>query len=107
MLVVSATTIGPDLAANAANGQRFGAWRATSRGRLGDRGVQPRSNHEPVRVLFPGLDAMCSRGHLRDRHHLADPRDGRHPEYVIAPLLTYTGLALSATFLSWLLWFGH
>ena len=28
-------------------------------------------------------------------------------EYVIAPLLTYTGLALSATLLSWLLWFGH
>jgi hypothetical protein len=28
-------------------------------------------------------------------------------EYVIAPLLTYTGLALSATLLTWLLWFGH
>jgi hypothetical protein len=28
-------------------------------------------------------------------------------EYVIAPLLTYTGLALSAALLSWLLWFGY
>ena len=28
-------------------------------------------------------------------------------EYVIAPLLTYAGLALSATLLVWLLWFGH
>jgi YtcA family len=28
-------------------------------------------------------------------------------EYVVAPLLTYAGLALSATFLAWLLWFGH
>jgi hypothetical protein len=28
-------------------------------------------------------------------------------EYVVAPLLTYTGLALSATLLFWLLWFGH
>ena len=28
-------------------------------------------------------------------------------EYVIAPLLTYAGLALSATWLIWLLLFGH
>ena len=28
-------------------------------------------------------------------------------EYVIAPLLTYAGLAVSATFLVWLVWFGH
>lgn len=28
-------------------------------------------------------------------------------EYVVAPLLTYAGLALSATLLAWLLWFGH
>jgi hypothetical protein len=28
-------------------------------------------------------------------------------EYVIAPLLTYAGLAVSATLLAWLLWFGH
>ena len=28
-------------------------------------------------------------------------------EYVVAPLLTYTGLALSATLLTWLLWFGN
>jgi hypothetical protein len=28
-------------------------------------------------------------------------------EYVIAPLLTYVGLAVSATFLMWLLMFGH
>ena len=28
-------------------------------------------------------------------------------EYVIAPLLTYAGLAVSATFLMWLVWFGH
>ncbi len=28
-------------------------------------------------------------------------------DYVVAPLLTYAGLALSATLLTWLLWFGH
>jgi YtcA family len=28
-------------------------------------------------------------------------------EYVIAPLLTYAGLAVSATLLVWLVWFGH
>ena len=28
-------------------------------------------------------------------------------EHVVAPLLTYAGLALSATLLFWLLWFGH
>jgi YtcA family len=28
-------------------------------------------------------------------------------EHVVAPLLTYGGLALSATLLAWLLWFGH
>ena len=28
-------------------------------------------------------------------------------EYVISPLLTYSGLALSATLLVWLVWFGH
>jgi hypothetical protein len=28
-------------------------------------------------------------------------------DYVVAPLLTYTGLAVSATLLAWLLWFGH
>jgi len=28
-------------------------------------------------------------------------------DYVVAPLLTYAGLAVSATVLAWLLWFGH
>jgi hypothetical protein len=28
-------------------------------------------------------------------------------EYVVAPLLTYVGLALSATWLIWLMLFGH
>ena len=28
-------------------------------------------------------------------------------DYVVAPLLTYVGLALSATLVTWLLWFGH
>jgi hypothetical protein len=28
-------------------------------------------------------------------------------EYVIAPLLTYAGLAVAATLLAWLFWFGH
>jgi hypothetical protein len=28
-------------------------------------------------------------------------------DYVVAPLLTYAALALSATLLAWLLWFGH
>ncbi len=28
-------------------------------------------------------------------------------DYVVAPLLTYAGLAVSATLLTWLLWFGH
>ena len=27
--------------------------------------------------------------------------------YVVAPLLTYVALAVSATLLTWLLWFGH
>jgi hypothetical protein len=28
-------------------------------------------------------------------------------DYVVAPLLTYAGLAVSATLLVWLFWFGH
>jgi len=28
-------------------------------------------------------------------------------EYVVAPLLTYSGLALTGTLLIWLFWFGH
>jgi hypothetical protein len=28
-------------------------------------------------------------------------------DYVVAPLLTYVALAVSATLLTWLLWFGH
>src|SRR5215831_17269325 len=28
-------------------------------------------------------------------------------EYVLAPLLTYAALAVSATLLAWLFWFGH
>ena len=28
-------------------------------------------------------------------------------EYVLAPLLTYTGFAVSAALLLWLFWFGH
>jgi YtcA family len=28
-------------------------------------------------------------------------------DFVVAPLLTYTGLAVSATLVAWLLWFGH
>ena len=28
-------------------------------------------------------------------------------DYVVAPLLTYAGLAISATLLVWLFWFGH
>src|ERR1700757_2285630 len=28
-------------------------------------------------------------------------------DYVVAPLLTYAALAVSATLLAWLLWFGH
>ena len=28
-------------------------------------------------------------------------------DYVVAPLLTYAGLAISATLLAWLFWFGH
>jgi hypothetical protein len=28
-------------------------------------------------------------------------------DYVVTPLLTYAGLAVSATLLAWLLWFGH
>ena len=28
-------------------------------------------------------------------------------DYVVAPLLTYAGLAVSATLLAWLVWFGH
>ncbi len=28
-------------------------------------------------------------------------------DYVVAPLLTYADLAVSATSVAWLLWFGH
>jgi hypothetical protein len=28
-------------------------------------------------------------------------------EYVVAPLLTYAGFAVSAALLLWLFWFGH
>ena len=28
-------------------------------------------------------------------------------DYVVAPLLTYAALAVFATLLAWLLWFGH
>ncbi len=28
-------------------------------------------------------------------------------DYVVAPLLTYAGLAVSAALLAWLIWFGH
>jgi len=28
-------------------------------------------------------------------------------DYVVAPLLTYAALAVSATLLVWLFWFGH
>jgi len=28
-------------------------------------------------------------------------------DYVVAPLLTYAGLAVAATLLAWLFWFGH
>jgi hypothetical protein len=28
-------------------------------------------------------------------------------DYIVAPLLTYAGLAVSATLLAWLFWFGH
>jgi hypothetical protein len=28
-------------------------------------------------------------------------------DYVVAPLLTYAALAMSATLLAWLVWFGH
>jgi hypothetical protein len=28
-------------------------------------------------------------------------------DYVVAPLLTYAGLAVAATLLVWLFWFGH
>jgi len=28
-------------------------------------------------------------------------------EYVVAPLLTYAGLAVATTLLAWLFWFGH
>jgi len=31
----------------------------------------------------------------------------RIQEYVVAPLLTYTGFAVSAALLLWLFWFGH
>jgi hypothetical protein len=32
---------------------------------------------------------------------------GASPTCVVAPLLTYTSLAVSATLLAWLLWFGN
>ena len=52
---------------------------------------------------------------IRRNRHLTGPL-GSHLQFlavagisdcVVAPLLTYAGLAMSATLLAWLLWFGH
>ena len=47
-------------------------------------------------------------GGLRMTHDLlhGDVVAGIH-DYVVAPLLTYAALAVSATLLAWLLWFGQ
>ena len=111
MLVVSATRIGPDLAANAADGQRFGVGVTLGVRRAAVALVTAGCSHAPTMNLFgsyfPAWMLCAAVGIVATViiwRILA--MAGIH-EYVIAPLLTYTGLALSATLLSWLLWFGH
>ena len=57
------------------------------------------ANDGSARLLLPGVDAV-----VIIRQILAVAGIG---DYVVAPLLTYAGLAVSATLLAWLLWFGH
>jgi hypothetical protein len=111
MLVVSATKIGPDLAVNAGDGQRFDMGRAPGARRVAIALVTAGCSHAPTMNLFgsyfPAWMICAAVGIIVTIiiwRILA--MAGIH-EYVIAPLLTYTGLALSATLLSWLLWFGH
>jgi hypothetical protein len=62
---------------------------------------------ESAWVLYSGLDVGAAAGVVTAvviRQVLVLVGIG---EYVVAPLLTYAGLALSATWLIWLLLFGH
>jgi len=111
MLVVSATKIGPDLAVKAADRQRFGIGMTRGVRRVAIALVTAGCSHAPTMNLFgsyfPAWMLCAAVGIVATViiwWILA--MAGIH-EYVIAPLLTYTGLALSAALLSWLLWFGH
>jgi hypothetical protein len=108
---VSATKLGPDVAANAADGQRLGVGMTRGVRRVAIALVTAGCSHAPTMNLFgsyfPAWMLCAAVGIVVTVviwRILA--MTGIH-EYVIAPLLTYTGLALSATLLSWLLWFGH
>lgn len=111
MLIVSATKIGPDVPANAAVGQRLGVGVTLGVRRVAVALVTAGCSHAPTMNLFgsyfPAWMLCVAVGIFASViiwRILA--MAGIH-EYVIVPLLTYTGLALSATLLSWLLWFGH
>ena len=111
MLIVSATRIGPDVPANAADGQRLGVGVTLGVRRVAVALVTAGCSHAPTMNLFgsyfPAWMLCVAVGIFASViiwRILA--MAGIH-EYVIVPLLTYTGLALSATLLSWLLWFGH
>ena len=111
MLVVSPTEIGPDVPANAADGQRLGVGVTLGVRRAAVALVTAGCSHAPTMNLFgsyfPAWMLCAAVGIVATViiwRILA--MAGIH-EYVIIPLLTYTGLALSATLLSWLLWFGH
>ena len=73
--------------------------------RAAGRRVQFCADDGPVRLLLPGLDAAFGIvAAVIIRQLLAVAGIG---DYVVAPLLTYAALAVSATLLAWLLWFGH
>ena len=69
--------------------------------------MQPRADHGFARSYFPAWMLCAAVGIIAAviiRQILAV---AGIDEYVVAPLLTYAGLAVSATLLLWLLWFGH
>jgi hypothetical protein len=111
MLVVSTTRIGPDVPANATDGERLGVGVTLGVRRTAVALMTAGCSHAPTMNLFgsyfPAWMLCAAVGIVATViiwRILA--MAGIH-EYVIAPLLAYAGLALSATLLSWLFWFGH
>jgi hypothetical protein len=111
MLVVSATRTGPDVPANAADRQRLGVGVTLGVRRAGVALVTAGCSHAPTLDLFgsyfPAWMLCAAVGVFATVIFWRILAMAGIHEYVIVPLLTYTGLALSATLLSWLLWFGH